>query len=173
MKSLHLALFTVLISVGVSACKKTEHGTCPPPQENLDWFWQKESGTPGVGTLYKCVLCDTTVEEDGVVDWVYANAGEDFLSWDPTTEGMTACLYVYGGGGADISDEAMCENLVCGAAPGANDVVYKHHGMWKTIEPVIEAELAGYHMEGQLLELSTPEPASVEPPLQTRSAPGD
>ena len=131
----------VLTTIIVSGCT-VENDCCEAPDENVEWFFIEETGPPWVapshdgllGKAYKCIVCDSSIEEEGVADWILANAGEEFLSFADNLDGSLPCLYVY----EEAETAAECEAVICGGDPNVNDPVYKDHGAGRTISPILD-----------------------------------
>ena len=122
----HIGPFSALLSIALmSACTKAEHDLCEPPDETLEWFFIEETGAPWIGTLTKCILCDFSVEDADIPDWIATNAGEDFLSNANDLNGYLPCLYVYEGANESLD---TCEAAVCGGNAVVNDAVSLQHG---------------------------------------------
>ena len=136
-----LFLMFVLTTIIVSGCT-VENDCCEAPDENVEWFFIEETGPPWVapshdgllGKAYKCIVCDSSIEEEGVADWILANAGEEFLSYADNLDGSLPCLYVY----EEAETAAECEAVICGGDPNVNDPVYKDHGAGRTISPILD-----------------------------------
>ena len=138
-----LFLMFVLTTIIVSGCT-VENDCCEAPDENVEWFFIEETGPPWVapshdgllGKAYKCIVCDSSIEEEGVADWILANAGEEFLSWAEADnlDRFLPCLYVY----EETESAAECQAVICGGDPNVNDAVGKEGGAGMTISPILD-----------------------------------
>ena len=76
------------------ACTTIEGGECTANDESLEWYFITQSGA--TGTLKKCVVCNFGLASDAIPTWIEDNAGSDYLSMDPSYDGILPCLYIYG-----------------------------------------------------------------------------
>ena len=132
----------VLTTIIVSGCT-VENDCCEAPDENVEWFFIEETGPPWVapshdgllGKAYKCIVCDSSIEEEGVADWILANAGEEFLSYAEADklDRFLPCLYVY----EEAGSAAECQSAICRSDFKVNDPVGKGHGAGRRIAPLL------------------------------------
>ena len=132
---LFVLMLLAVTAVVVTGCiTENEHGCCEPPKENLEWFYIEQQALL-LGSNYWCVVCDTSIADEDVVEWIKANAGEDFLSYahDEGLEDFLPCLYVY----ADAESAAECQSAICRSDFKVNDPVGKGHGAGRRIAPLL------------------------------------
>ena len=118
-----------IIGFVMSACTSIEGGQCSGENEGLQWYFITQTGA--TGTLKKCVLCNYSLDPSEVPAWIEDNAGEDYLSTNPSFEDVLPCLYVYGPG--PYETEAQCAALACSESPVTNDAVREEHQAGRTI----------------------------------------
>jgi hypothetical protein len=127
-----LVAWLLMMTMG---CTETKHGLCEEPQKHIEWFYIEETGAPWVGgKVYKCIICDLSVEEEDVPAWIEENAGEDFLNYATDLDKYLPCLYTY------HEDESLegCKAAACGGDWDVNDPVGKEHGAGKIISGYLD-----------------------------------
>ena len=144
-KTVVLALGLVLLVVtGCGA--ETEHGCCEPPKENLEWFYIEQEAPSLLGAIYGsnkwCVVCDASIAEEDVLEWLKANAYGGSGTWandedgEVDEDGLLPCLFANTNGDSAVE----CQSAICqgDAREVFNDIVWPDYGAAKIIAPLLE-----------------------------------
>ena len=113
------------------ACTSIEGGFCDQSPTDAQWYFITQSGA--TGTLKTCVLCNFSIHEREISDWLEENAGEEYRSVRPDINAVLPCVYVYVYGPGPFDTEGRCEALACSENPETNDAVLKDHHAGRTI----------------------------------------
>ncbi len=134
--------FLTLIFFALSACRSVDHGVCPAPNSNIEWFLVVQPGPPWLGDNNWCVMCDNSVPEDELQAWALENASGD--TSENALNNPSPCLYVYSTDEFDTDTVTGCRANICSDSPNSNDGVGKHHGVWKSIDPIWNGDLIAH-----------------------------
>ena len=118
-------------------------------KENLEWFYIEQEAPSLLGAIYGsnkwCVVCDASIADEDVLEWLKANAyggrGPDPSwangeSWEVDEDGLLPCLFANTNG----DSAAECQSAICqgDVREVFNDIVWPDYGAAKIIAPLLE-----------------------------------